>query len=303
MKNGDKEIETDGSRAIVKFSVSDFIIMVFIVILCLTCVLPFFHLFSKSISSNAAVLAKKVYFFPVGINLGAYISIFKDGQLVHSMLYSALVTLIYTVLGTAATVMAAWPLSRKRFKGKTGFTFIIMLAMYFGAGLIPTYLLLNDLHLLNTMWVLILPGMFSPYNFLVMRTYFTASIPDSLEESAYLDGAKNSQILMRIVLPLSKPILATIALFLAVGRWNGYADSKYYITKKAMHMIQYLLSLMVLSVADSEKISISEASAVTTTPEVMQAAAIMFVTIPILCIYPFVQKYFVKGVMIGAIKG
>jgi len=286
-----------------KFTIADLIMILIIIILCLTCVLPFVHLLSKSISDNSSVLAKQVYFLPKGLNFEAYTAIFKDGQLTHSMLYSVMVTAIFTLLGLITTVMAAWPLSRKRLKGRVVFTFIIMFTMYFGAGLIPTYLLYSRLNLLNTMWVLILPLIFAPYNFLIMKTYFQSNIPDSLEESAYLDGATNTQILIRIVLPLSKPILATISLFLAVGRWNAYQDSKFFITKKSLHMIQYLLSMMVLSASESERISISEASLVTTTPEVIQAAAIMFVSIPVLCIYPFVQKYFVKGIMIGAIKG
>lgn len=286
-----------------RFTIADLIMIFIIIMLCLTCVLPFVHLLSKSISDNSYVLAKDVYFLPKGLNFEAYIAIFKDGQLTHSMLYSVLVTLIFTVLGLVTTIMAAWPLSRKRLKGRIAFAFIIMFTMYFGAGLIPTYLLYSRLKLLNTMWVLILPLIFAPYNFLIMKTYFQSNIPASLEESAYLDGASNIQILVRIVLPISKPILATISLFLAVGRWNAYQDSKFFITKKSLHMIQYLLSMMVLSASETEKISISEASLVTTTPEVIQAAAIMFVSIPVLCVYPFAQKYFVKGIMIGAIKG
>ncbi len=286
-----------------KSIIADYIMVLIIILLCSICLLPFIHLASKSISDNSFVLAKKVYFLPKGFNLEAYIAIFKDGQLTHSMLYSVLVTAVFTVLGSITTVMAAWPLSRRRLKGRIVFTFIIMFTMYFGAGLIPTYLLYNKLKMLNTMWVLILPLIFAPYNFLIMKTYFQSMIPDSLEESAYIDGASNTTILIRIVLPLSKPILATIALFLAVGRWNAYEDSKFFITKKSLHMIQYLLSMMVLSASEAEKISISEASLVTTTPEVIHAAAIMFVSIPVLCAYPFVQKYFVKGIMIGAIKG
>jgi putative aldouronate transport system permease protein len=152
------------------------------------------------------------------------------------------------------------------------------------------------------MWVLILPVAFSPYNTLIMKSFFQTSIPDSLEESAFLDGATNIQILWRIVIPLSKPIMATIALFYAVGRWNAYADARYYITTKALQPIQYLLYNMVLT-ASSAEVSLSEAAQVVSTPEVLQAATVMFATIPIICIYPFVQKYFVKGTMIGAVKG
>lgn len=296
------EVSNDGNRAIDKFKLSDAAMMLILILLCATCVVPFLHLAAKSISSNTAVLSKTVYLLPKGINFDAYKSVFKDGQLVHSMLYSVMVTAIFTVLGLISTVFAAYPLSRKRLKGRTFFTFIIMFTMYFGAGLIPEYLLMHDLHLLDSMWVLILPLIFSPYNFLIMKTFFQSSIPDSLEESAYLDGASNFQILWKIVIPLSKPILATISLFLAVGRWNAFQDSKFYITTKSKHMVQYLLSMMVLNSADTS-VSMSEAAAATSTPEVLQAASVMFVTIPIICIYPFVQKYFVKGVMIGAVKG
>lgn len=297
-----QEVVSDGSRAINKFRISDFIMISVLILLCLTCILPFIHIAAKSVSSNTAVLSKKVYLWPIGFNLKPYISVFKDGQLVHSMIYSILVTVIFTVMGLFATIFAAYPLSRKRLKGRTLLTFIIMFTMYFGAGLIPEYLLLNNLKLLDSMWVLILPLIFSPYNFLIMKTFFQTSIPDSLEESAFLDGATDLQVLWKIIVPLSKPILATISLFLAVGRWNAFQDSKFYITSRSKHMIQYLLSLMVLSSGDAQ-ISINEASAATTTPEVLQAASIMFVTIPIICIYPFVQKYFVKGVMIGSVKG
>ena len=138
---------------------------------------------------------------------------------------------------------------------------------------------------------------------LIMKTYLQSSIPDSLEESAFLDGASNFQILFKIVMPLSKPILATLSLFYAVGRWNAYADNMYYIKSDNLKMIQYKLYQMVASAMEAQTTTLSEAAAVTSTPEVLQAAAIMFVTIPIICVYPFLQKYFVKGVMIGAVKG
>lgn len=302
-KDRDVESVSDGSRVISKFHLSDVLMMLFLSALCLTCILPFLHLAAKSISDNSLVLAKKIYFWPKEINFDAYASIFKDGSLVYSMFYSVIVTLIFTLLGMIVCICAAYPLSKKRLKGRTLFTFLLMFPMYFGAGLIPSYLLLKSLHLLDTMWVLVLPLIYSPYNMLIMKTYFQANIPDSLEESAFLDGATNIQILWKIVLPLSKPILATLSLFYAVGRWNSYADNKYYINTDSLKMVQYKLYQMVASATEAQTTSLSEAAAVTSTPEVLQAAAIMFVTIPIICIYPFLQKYFVKGVMIGAVKG
>lgn len=302
-KEFDDENTPNGNRAINKFRISDAVMMIIIVLLCCTCVMPFIHLAAKSVSGNSAVMAKKVFFLPVDLNFDAYASIFRDGGMVRSFGYSVVVLVIFTALGMLVCICAAYPLSRRRLKGRTWITFVLMFPMYFGAGLIPSYLLMKQLNLLDTMWVLILPLIYSPYNMLIMKTYFQSNIPDSLEEAAFLDGASNFQILMKVVLPLSKAIMATISLFYAVGRWNAYADNKYYIRTDTLKMIQYKLYQMVSSASEAQTTALSEAAAVTSTPEVLQAAAIMFATVPILCIYPFVQKYFVKGTMIGAVKG
>lgn len=285
-----------------KIQIGDVVIMAIILLLSLSCILPFIHIMAKSVSSNTAVLTKSVYLWPKGFSLDAYASIFRDGQLTYAMGYTILLTIVFTLFGMIVTTCAAYPLSKSRLKGRTFFAFLLLFTMYFSAGLIPEYLLLKQYNLINTPWALILPLMFSPYNMLIMKSFLQASIPDSLEESAFLDGATNLQILFQIVLPLSKPILATLSLFYAVGRWNAYADAKYYITEKSFQPIQYLLSNMILS-SSADAVSLSESAQVVSTPEVLQAATVMFATLPIICIYPFVQKYFVKGVMIGAVKG
>lgn len=282
--------------------VSDFVIAFVILLLSLTCVVPFLHIAAKSVSSNTAVLSKQVYLLPKGLNFEAYASVFRDGQLTHSMVYTIWMTLLFTVIGMIVTTFAAYPLARRDLKGRGLFAFLLMFTMYFSAGLIPEYLLYKDLRLLNTMWVLVLPLSFSPYNMLIMRSFIRSTIPDSLYEAADLDGASHFQILFQIVLPLSKPIIATLSLFYAVGRWNAYADAKYYITTKALQPLQYLLSNMVLN-SGQDAVSLSESAAVESTPEVLQAAVVMFATIPIMLVYPFVQKYFVTGTMIGAVKG
>ncbi len=283
-------------------TIGDIIIIALIIILCLTCILPFIHIAAKSISGNSEVLAKNVTLWPKAVTLEAYATIFRDGQLTHSMLYTVLVTVLFTAIGMVVTICAAYPLSRRRLKGRNFISLMILFTLYFYAGLIPEYLLLKDLNLLNKMWVLVLPLSFSPFNMLIMKSYLQSTIPESLEEAAFLDGASSFQILFKVILPLSKPILATLALFYAVGRWNAYADAKYFITKKALQPIQYLLSNMVLN-SGADAISISEGMSVQSTPEVLQAAMVMFATIPIICVYPFIQKHFVKGVMIGAVKG
>lgn len=300
--NSEEKTIGDGSRAISRFRISDVIIMLIIAILCLTCVLPFIHVAAKSISGKAAVSANSVFLWPKDVTLGAYRQIFADGELVYSMQFSVLVTVIFTVLGMIACTFAAYPLSKKRLKGRSVFTFLLMVPMYFSAGLLPTYLLYFKLNLIDNMWVLILPLIYSPYNMMIMKNFFMTNIPDELEESAFLDGATNFQILNKIVLPLSKPIIATLSLFYAVGRWNSYSDNMYYTTSENLKMAQYKLYQMVLNASDSIDL-IGEAAVSKSSPAQLQAASIMFVTIPILVIYPFVQKYFVKGTMVGAVKG
>ncbi len=289
-------------RGLNRVRAGDIVIAFIILLLCLTCILPFVHIAAKSLSSNTAVLAKSVYLFPKGFTLAAYNSIFRDGQLTRSMLYTIEVTVLFTAIGMVITVCAAYPLSRKKLRGRNVISLLILFTLYFSAGLIPEFLLYKNLGLYNKMWVLILPLSFSPYNMLIMKSFLQSTIPDSLEEAAFLDGASHFQMLFKIILPLSKPILATLSLFYAVGRWNAYADARYFITTKALQPIQYILSNMILS-SGSDAISLSESAEVVSTPEVIQAAAVMFATIPIILIYPFIQKHFVKGVMIGAVKG
>lgn len=303
-----KNMETtasDGSRAISKFHISDVIIILVLVILCSTCVIPFWHLLVKSISGDMPVMMKEVFFWPKELTFAAYTKVFSDRSMVRSMLYSVMVTLIFTALGMITCTCAAYPLSKKRLKGKGFFTFVLMVPMYFSAGMIPSFILMYNLKLIDNMWVLILPLIYSPYNMLVMKTYFQSTIPDSLEESAFLDGATNLQILGKIVLPLSKPIIATLSLFYAVGRWNAYADHMYYIRSDTKRMIQYKLYLLVQGAEASISTSLGDTGGVSnvSTPEVLQAACIMFVSVPIIIIYPFLQKYFVKGAMVGAVKG
>ena len=300
----DTSVSGDGTHAVSHFQWSDAIIMFVIAVLCCTCIFPFLHIIAKSLSETSAVAAQKVGFWPIGFNLEAYQSIIKDGRMTYSIVYSAIVTVVFAILGLVVTICAAYPTTKKDLPFRPAILILLMLPMYFGAGLIPTYLLFNDLHMLDTVWVLILPLLFSPYNMLVMKSFLQSSIPASLEESALLDGAGYFRILAQIVIPLSKPIIATLLLFYAVGRWNSYSDNLYYIKlNENLKMIQYLLYQMVSTANESQTISMSEGSAVTTNPEVIQSAAIMVTTIPILVVYPFVQKHFVKGVMIGSVKG
>ncbi len=297
-------ISGDGTHAVSHFSFADAVMMIVIALLCCTCIFPFVHIIAKSFSSNAAVAGQQVAFWPVDFNLQAYESILNDGRMTYSIVYSAIVTVVFAILGVCVTICAAYPLTKRDLPFRPVQCFLLIFPMYFGAGMIPTYLLFNDLDILDTVWVLILPLIFSPYNMLVMKSFLQSSIPASLEESAFLDGAGYFRILFKIVLPLSKPIIATLLLFYAVGRWNTYGDNMYYIKlNEKLKMIQYLLYQMVTTANEAQTIAFAEGSAQTTNPEVVQSAAIMVTTAPILLVYPFVQKHFVKGAMIGSVKG
>lgn len=269
----------------------------------LSCILPFIHIAAKSVSENAYVVANKVLLLPMGLNFDAYNKIFHDSSILRSMWVTVVVTVVFTAIGMFLTISASYALTRRELHGRRLMTFLIMFTMYFAAGTIPDYLLMNSLHMLDTIWCLILPLCFAPYNLLIMKNNFQGSIPESLIESARLDGAGHFRILWSIVIPLSKPIIATIALFYAVGRWNAYSDALYYI-KQRTDLRPLQLKLYYLIVAASESFQTEGVTSATmTNPEVLKAACIIFAALPIICIYPFIQKYFVQGTMVGAVKG
>jgi putative aldouronate transport system permease protein len=274
-----------------------------VILSALVCLLPFVHVFAKSDSSAALVAARKIVLIPHGLTLNAYRKIFADPSILQSMYVSVAMTLVFTALGLALTVLAAYPLSRGYLRGRRLFSFLIMFTYYFAAGIIPDYLLVASLGLLENFWGLVLPLAFSPWNLLIMKTSLATAFPESLEESARIDGASYFRILWRIVLPLSMPILTTIALFLAVGRWNAYQDALFYIKQRTdLRPIQLKLYYLVIQATESFQSSESVVT-VQTNPDVLKSACVMFATLPIVCVYPFVQKYFVQGIMIGAVKG
>lgn len=291
------------TKSKLKFNIWDVIFWLIIILVSATCLFPFIHVFSVSISNEAFVVANKVIVFPKGFNLSAYQKIFADSSIIRSLFVTVLITVTFTLMGLFLTISAAYALSRKELKGGKLMTFLIMFTMYFAAGMIPDYLLMQDLKLLDTIWCLILPLCFAPYNLLIMKNNFNASIPDSLIEAAVVDGAGHFKILSRIVVPLSKPIIATIALFYAVGRWNAYQDALFYIKQRTdLRPLQLKLYYLVVSAQESFQAEGGN-TAVLTNPEVLKAACVIFATVPIIIVYPFVQKYFVQGTMVGAVKG
>ncbi|MFD0672781.1 carbohydrate ABC transporter permease [Cohnella sp. GCM10027633] len=284
-----------------RFDIWDVLIRLSLIATSLACLLPFVHVLSKSFSEDAYVIANKVFIWPKGFTIEAYKKIFADDSIIQSLYVSIISTALFTALGLLVTIFAAYPLSRKQFRGRTLFTIIFTFTLYFHGGIIPEYMLVNNLGMLDTLWSIILPPAFSAFNFLIMKTALTHSIPVSLEESARIDGAGHFRILTSIVLPLSKPIIATLSLFYAVGRWNTYQDALFYIKQNTdLRPLQLKLYYLVIQASESFQLEATQVSL--SNPEVLKASCVVFATVPILLIYPFIQKYFVQGALLGAVK-
>jgi putative aldouronate transport system permease protein len=240
--------------------------------------------------------------WPIDFNVTAYKSLLKDGQLIVAMKNTVIITVVGTFLNMLMTTMAAYPLSKSRLKGRGIMLMAILFTMMFSGGMIPNFLLVNSLGLVNTYWSLWLPALISAYNMFVMKSFFEG-LPEELEESAAIDGASDATILWKIILPLSKPVIAALTLFYAVGWWNSYMNVLIYIrgTDKLSLMVKLYQRIDLIS---PELMRSGEGVTRTSiTPEGIRAAAVVFAIVPILCVYPFLQKHFIKGVLLGSIKG
>jgi len=275
----------------------------FFVLLCIIMVYPFWHVVMMSFSSVEATAKGGVFLWPQGFNLDTYSKVFKDPSIWTGYGTTIVVTIVSTFLGTLFTATTAYPLSKKDLPFQKTINLLILFTMLFSGGMIPGYLLIKNLHLIDNRWALILPGLISAYNVIIMRSFFS-TIPESLEESARLDGANDVTIFWKIVLPLSKASIATIALFTAVGYWNDYFSSVLYINTKSKWALQAVLRYMLTSTNQAmQAAGVTVTASANVTAATIKAASVVVATVPILCVYPFVQKYFVKGVMIGGVKG
>lgn len=238
-----------------------------------------------------------------GIQPGHLRKVFKDPSIWTGYATTIGVTVLGTVFGTLFTATTAYPLSKANLPFQKTLNFLILFTMLFSGGMIPGYLLIKNMHLIDNRWSLILPGLISAYNVIIMRSFFS-TIPESLEESARLDGANDVTIFAKIVLPLSKASIATIALFTAVGYWNDYFSSVLYINTKSRWSLQAVLRYMLTNTNQAmQSAGVTVTATTNVTAATIKAASVVVATVPILCVYPFVQKYFVKGVMIGGVKG
>lgn len=280
----------------------DTVNIIFVSLFVFFCLAPFFHIIAISLSSNRAITSGEVTLFPVELNWGAYVQVFSNTAMIRSLGFTVVLTVVCTVLCMLFSIAAGYPLTKGQLKGRRFFMYLIIVTMFFSGGIIPEYILIRDLNMLNSVWSLILPGLVSPFNLIILISFFN-SIPPSLEESAEIDGSSHFHTLTRVVLPLSMPVLATLSLFYAVGRWNGFQDSLMYITNPDLYPIQLKLFQMVQNNMVSELTQMEGANRTPLPAESLKAASVIFATVPILMVYPWLQKYFVSGVMLGAIKG
>jgi putative aldouronate transport system permease protein len=283
----------------VSFNIVNAVIMIAVVVLTLY---PFLYILASSLSEPIYIQQGKITIFPKGFNWKAYQLVFEFPMLGRSYLNTVVYTITGTLVSITLTVLAAYPLSRRNMWGRKAFTTVILLPMLFSGGIIPAFLVVNALGMRDSIWAIIIPGAVTSFYVFIMRTFFEA-IPQELEEAARIDGCSHIQILLRIVLPLSLPSLATIGLFYAVAQWNSFFPAMLYLSSKSMQPIQLLLRDIVIMNDTDSVLGGTDASERALRGETVKYATIMAATLPILVVYPFVQKYFVQGAMVGSVKG
>ncbi|WP_240762645.1 carbohydrate ABC transporter permease [Paenibacillus thalictri] len=285
-------------------SVVDLLIYVLLICLALLTLLPILHVFSVSLSSSQTVLASKLMLYPKEPTLESYKFIFRNDVLLRSLGITVFITVVGTFLNLLFTTTAAYVLSRRDLPGAAFFLMMIVVTMLFSAGIIPGYMLIRSLGLINSVWAMILPGLISAFNLILMRNFFW-SVPEGLIESARIDGAGEVRTLVQIMLPLSLPALATIGLFYAVGHWNEFFRGIFYMTDSKKWPLQVLMR-SIIAQADMNELGLSNQQVYQggkLNVLTIQSATIIAATMPILAVYPFLQKYFVRGILIGAVKG
>lgn len=269
----------------------------FILITCIAMV-PILRVVSVSFSSRGAITAGKVLIWPVGFNTESYKKAFQSGSFVRSFGYSIVLMLVTTALNLLMTILAAYPLSKKHLKGAGIIMTLFVLTMYLSPGIIPTYLNVKSFNLIDTPWALIIPGALSAYNMIILTNAFRG-IDSAIYDAAKIDGCSEIRTLVSVVMPLVFPTVATLGLFYAVGRWNGISDVLYYIQSSKLYTVQMVLRQYIESV----NVSVEEGTKTNLVAENIKAASIVISMLPMLIVYPFVQKFFTKGIMIGAVKG
>ncbi len=280
------------------------IVVTLLIMFCFTTVYPFWHVLMYSASDSRAAMSGGLFFWPRQFDLLAYKMIFKTSQIYVAYRNTILRTVIGTAISMLLTALTAYPLSLRRLRGRGGLSMMIFFTMLFTGGMIPTFLTVQAYGMVDTFWALVLPNAMNAYNMFILRNYFQ-SIPDSLEESAHLDGANSFTVLFRIILPVSTPALAAVTMFYGVANWNAYLDGVLYINSTSLEILQVYLRKLMASTGALNSLAgvdnLSEASRLS--EESMKMATIAVSVIPVLVVYPFLQRYYTKGITVGAVKG
>jgi len=283
----------------------DAAIAMILILLCFAIIYPLYYMLIVSISDGNAVLRGEVNWVPLGPTLNAYKYIFQDPMVITAYSNTLKYTFVGTLICVVMSALCAYPLSRSRFYGRSLFTALVLFTMFFEGGIIPNYILINGLGLINTMWAIVLPSAISVWYMIIMRTFFQ-QIPNEIHESGYMDGANDMQIFVRIIIPLSVPVFATMTLFYAVWHWNSFFPAMLYLNERALYPMQIIMRNIVVQ---GDLAGIAAAAVETSAGSINVTGlnlkyAVIYVTItPILAAYPFIQKYFVKGMMVGSLKG
>lgn len=281
------------------FNAFNILILILVVVVTLY---PFLNILAESFSSDKYIYAGQVNLIPKGFTLKTYQIVMQQKDFWTGYQNTVIYTVLSTIISLFMTTLLAYPLSKKQLKGRSFFIAFTVFTMFFNGGIIPNYLLVKVLDMRNTMWAVIIPGAISTYNLIIMKSFFE-SLPVELEEAASVDGMNTYQILLKIILPLSKPIMATMALFYAVAAWNNWFGPFLYFDDKKLFPVTLFLRNMVVGVQQSVGAANSSADDMAQIAATVKSATIILTVLPILCVYPFVQKYFVTGVMLGSVKG
>ncbi|TXK77581.1 carbohydrate ABC transporter permease [Paenibacillus sp. N3.4] len=276
---------------------------VFLALFGISALVPLINILAVSLSDSSAIISGKVSIWPIGWNIEAYRQLIEGTRIIHALKNSIIITVVGVALSMLFTILAAYPLSRNTLYGRRFFTLAIVFTMLFGGGLIPSFLVIKELGLINSYAAIWLPSLVSAFNMMIMRTFFL-NIPAELEDAARMDGCGEYRMLLQIFLPLSLPVLATLTLFYSVGYWNQFLTVLLYINDAKKYNLTVLVQNMVASQQLLQQINTFQAEdSVSMTPEAIKAGAVVILLLPLMIVYPFLQKYFVKGALVGAVKG
>ncbi|MCI9231742.1 carbohydrate ABC transporter permease [uncultured Acetatifactor sp.] len=275
-----------------------------LVIVLLIVLYPLYYVLIASFSNPDLVLTGKIFLLPKGFQTESYERVFSNPEIMQGYLNSILYTLVGTCINLAVTLSGGYALSRRDLRGRKGFMIFFTFTMFFGGGTVPTYMLVRKLHLLNTFWAMVIPNAMSVWNLILCRNFFEGNIPSELLEVAQIDGCRNGYFFYRIVLPLSKALIAVMVLFYAVGHWNSYMQPLLYLSDRTKYPLQLVLkNILISSQPDASLAGMNDRAEMYKQTEMLKYALVVVSSAPMIVLYPFVQKYFVQGVMVGSVKG